>query len=80
MEQEFKEMKVRLPSGEANRIKLWLDSGPTKVSFTAAMSILMEALHDELYGEEATIEVLSIVIPKAVKRGRQVLEQRRAGR
>jgi len=77
--QEFKDMKVRLDPEKADRIKLWLDSGAAKVSFTAAMGILMDALHDEIYGE-CNLEVLSVTIPKAAKRGRQLLEQRRAGR
>jgi hypothetical protein len=77
--QAFKDMKVRLDSEKADDIKRWLDSGTARVSFTAAMGILMEALHDELYGD-ASVEVLSVVIPRAATKGRGEIDRRRAGR
>ena len=77
--QEFKDMKVRLDPEKADDIKRWLDSGTARVSFTAAMSLLMEALHEQITGD-CTVQVLSIAIPEAAKKGKARIEQRRAGR
>jgi hypothetical protein len=79
MAQQFKDMKVRLDPDKADKIKLWLDSGTARVSFTAAMGLLMDALHDQMYGD-CTLEVLAISIQQAAKEGQNRIEQKRAGR
>lgn len=79
MAQQFKDMKVRLDPDKADAIKLWLDSGTARVSFTTAMGLLMEALHDRMFGE-CTLEVLAVCLQDAAEDGQHRIEQRRAGR